>query len=124
MKLKFSMNGYKSLAEKEIFILSSAAQGSFHLIYSFDKNEHITNFVNVWMLEDLIQVDTTTTCGLFQLYFYENLFFPVKNCKLQNYKNLTNIALETLLNELFTLDRKNNKQIINEYITQKQTKMI
>ena len=47
IKLKFSMNGYKNLAEKEIFNLSSAAQDFFHLIYSFGKNETITNFVNV-----------------------------------------------------------------------------
>ena len=47
IKLKFSMNGYKNLAEKEIFNLSSAAQDFFHLIYSFGKNENITNFVNV-----------------------------------------------------------------------------
>ena len=30
------------------------------------------------MLEDPIQMDTTITCGLFQPYFYENLFFPDK----------------------------------------------
>ena len=37
IKLKFSMNAYKNLAEKEIFNLSSPAQDFFHLIYSFDK---------------------------------------------------------------------------------------
>ena len=59
IKLKFSMNGYKNLAEKEIF----------SLIYGFSKNENITNFVNVWMLEDPIQMDTAITCGPFQPYF-------------------------------------------------------
>ena len=73
------MNGYKNLAEKEIFNLSSAAQDFFHLIYSFGKNENITNFVNIWMLEDPIPMETTITCGPFQLYFYENLFFPDEN---------------------------------------------
>ena len=38
IKLKFSMNGYKNLPEKEIFNLSRAAQDSFHLIYSSDVN--------------------------------------------------------------------------------------
>ena len=32
---------------------------------------------------------------------------------------LTNVALETLLNKLFTLDRESNKQIINEHIRQR-----
>ena len=30
------------------------------------------------MLEDPIQDPKTVTCGPFQLYFYENLFFPTK----------------------------------------------
>ena len=46
------MNFYKNLAEKDIFNLSRTAQDFFHLIYSFGKNENITNFVNVWMLKD------------------------------------------------------------------------
>ena len=52
IKLKLPMNGYKNLAEKEIFSLSSAVQDFFHRIYSFGKNKNLTNFVNVWMLED------------------------------------------------------------------------
>ena len=31
----------------------------------------------------------TVTCGLFQLYFYENLFSPDQNSKIQNNKRLT-----------------------------------
>ena len=95
------MNGYKSLAEKEIFNLSSSAQDFFHLIYGFDQNEIITNCVNVWILKDTIQMDTTITCGPFQLHFYENLFFLDEHSKLQNYKTLTNIALETLIRRFF-----------------------
>ena len=123
IKSTFSMNGYKNLAVKRILNLSSAAQVFFYLIYNFGKNENITNFVNVWMLEDSIQMEITITCGAFQLYFYEKLFFPDKNCKLQSYKKLTNVALETILNKLFTLDRENDEQIINEYIKQIQINM-
>ena len=75
------------------------------------------------MLEDPIQMDTTVSCGTFQLYFYKNLFFPDENSKLENYKKLTNVALETLFNKLFTLDRENNEQIINDYIRQRKIKM-
>ena len=70
------------------------------------------------MLEDPIQKPTIMTCGSFQLYFYENLFFPYENSKLHSYKKVTNTALETVLNELFTLDPKNNEQKINKYIQQ------
>ena len=113
------MNGYKNLAEKEIFNISSTVKDFFHLIYSFGKNKYIINFVDVWMLEDPFQMEATITCGSFQLYFCENLFFPDENRKLKSYKKLTNVALETLLNELFTLDRENNEQIMNEYIRQR-----
>ena len=54
------------------------------------------------MLEDPIQMSKTVTCGPFQIYFYENLFFPTKTVKLK----ATSSAIEILLNELFTLDRE------------------
>ena len=76
VKLKFSINSYENMAENERKKLSETAQGFLHLIHSFGKNEIITNFVNVWMLEGLIEKPTTVTCTPFQLYFYENLFFP------------------------------------------------
>ena len=81
------MNGYENLAEKEIFNLSSAAQDFFHLNYTSSKSENITNLVNVWMLEDPIQMDTTVTCGPFQLHFYENLFFQTKTAKYKTTKS-------------------------------------
>ena len=99
IKLKFPMAGYKNLTKKEISGLFSVARDFFHLIHSFGMNEKITNFVNVWMLEDPIQIATTSTCGPFQLYFYENLFFPDENSKLQNCKKLTNVALKTIINQ-------------------------
>ena len=57
-KLKFPMYSYESLAEKEIKNLSETAQDLFHLTYNFGKNENITNFVNMWVLEDPIQKST------------------------------------------------------------------
>ena len=86
VKLKFSMGGYDRLTEKEIHELSETAQDFFHLIHNFGRNEKITNFVNVWMLEDAIQLSHTITCGPYQIYFYKNLFFSDKDSKLHNYK--------------------------------------
>ena len=75
------------------------------------------------MLEDPILKPTTVTCDAFQLYFCKNLFFSNENSKLHSYKKLTNTALETLLNELFSLNHENNGQTINEYIKQQQINM-
>ena len=61
------------------------------------------------MLDDPIQMETTITCGPFKLHFYENLFFPNESSKLHSYKNLTDVVLETIINELFTLDLKTNE---------------
>ena len=118
VKLKFSMNSYKNLAENETKKLSETAQDLIHLIHSFEKNENITNFVNMWMLEGPIQKPTTVTCAIFQWYFYENLFLPDKNSSLNSYQKLTNTPLETLLNERFALNPENNEQTVNKYIKQ------
>ena len=39
------------------------------------------------MLEDPIQMPKTVTCAPFQIYFYENLFFPDKKAKRTATKN-------------------------------------
>ena len=119
-KLKSSMNSYENLIKNETKKLSETAQDLFHLRYSFGKSENIANFVNVWKLEDPVLKPTTMTCRPFYLYFYKNLFFPDENSKLHSYKKLTNTALETLINEIFTLNHENNKETINEYIKQRQ----
>ena len=118
VKLKFSMDSYEKLAENETKKLLETAQD--FISYTVLKKKNITNFVNLWMLEDSIQKPTTVSCGSFQLYFYENFFFFRRKQQLPSYKKLTNTALETLLNELLTLNLENNEQKINEYIKQRQ----
>ena len=108
-KLKFSMNAYEKLAENKIKKLSESAQDFFHLIHNLGKNKQLTNFVKVWVFESPIQMPKTVTCGPFQIYFYENLFFPDKNSKVHSYKKLTNSATETLINEPFTLDQEKKR---------------
>ena len=100
--------------------LSEIARDFFHLLEAFGKTKNIKEFVKVWLLEDPVQQMETTTCGAFQLYFFENLFFPDELTKLHSYQKLTNIAIETILDELFTLDKQKNKQIINDYIKKRQ----
>ena len=64
------------------------------------------------MLQDL----DSSTCGMFQLHFYDNLFNPNENSKIQNDTKLTKRPVETLLNELFTLDNQDsNKQKMEPY---------
>lgn len=59
----------------------------------------------------------SVTCGVFQIYFYDNLFNPDENSKIQNKKRLNKRTIETLLNELFVLnDQKTNEAIIRQYV--------
>ena len=57
----------------------------------------------------------STTYGIFQLYFYENLFNSDKNSKIQDETKLKKATVETLLNELFPHDDKENEIKMNEY---------
>ena len=66
------------------------------------------------MVEDPLQMAKTVTYGLSQLYFYENLFNPKANSKIQNHKKMTKRTTETLLNELFSLNREDNEKTIEQ----------
>ena len=62
------------------------------------------------MVEDRIQDLDSATYGIFQIHFYENLFNPNEKRKIQDQAKLTKKSVETLLNELFSLD----DQVANE----------
>ena len=51
----------------------------------------LCDFVNLSVVEDRIQDLDSITCGIFQINFYDNLFNPNKNCKIQNKIKLTNV---------------------------------
>ena len=68
------------------------------------------------MIEDRIQDLDTLSCGIFQIYFYDNLFNSDQNSKIQNKKSLNKKTVETLLNELFVLnDQEQHEAILNKY---------
>ena len=68
------------------------------------------------MVEERLQDLDYSTCGIFQLYFYDNLFDPDENSKLQYSKKLTRKTVKTLLNELFVLNKQDaNEQKMREY---------
>ena len=81
--LKFSMNAYERIKENETKKLSESAQERFHLIHSFGKNEQLTNLVNVWMLEDPIQMPKTCLVGFLKYIFTKTLIFLTKTAKLK-----------------------------------------
>ena len=69
----------------------------------------------MWMVEDRVQDLNSVTCGIFQIYFYNNLFNPDENSKIQNKKRLNKKTKETLLKKLFVLDQDKNEATVRQY---------
>ena len=85
-------------------------------IQAFGNKLKLRNFVNIWMVENSVQDLNSSTCGIFQLYFYDNIFNPDENSKVQDKAKVNKKAIETLLNEIFVLDNQyKNEQTIREY---------
>ena len=82
-KIKFNLGACKQLSKEEIDSLSDTARDFFYFVQAFGIKLKLRSFVNIWMVEDRIQDFDSATCGIFQLYFYENLFNPNKNSKIQ-----------------------------------------
>ena len=114
-KIKFNLGACKKLSKKEIDSLSDTARDFFYFVQAFGIKLKLKSFVNIWMVEDQIQDLDSNTCGIFQLYFYESLFNPNQNSKIQNDTKLKKSTVETLLNELLSLDDKENEIKMIEY---------
>ena len=82
--IRFNLNACKNLSTEELDSLIDTATNFFHFIQAFGNKLKLRNFVNIWMVEDRIQNLDSATCSIFQLYFYNNLFNPDKNSKIQD----------------------------------------
>ena len=115
-KIKFNLGACKQLSEDEILSLSDTSRNFFYFIQAFGtKLKQLRSFVNIWMLEDRLQDLDSATCGIFQIYFYQNLFNPKENSKIQGETKLNQTTAETLLNEIFSLNDKENEIKMEEY---------
>ena len=110
VNIKFNVNACKNLTKKELDVLSDTATNS-SFVQAFSNKLKLCNFVNIWIVQDRVQDLNSVTCGIFQMNFYDNLFNPNKNSKIQNKKRLNKRAIETLLNELFVLDNQDINEV-------------
>ena len=102
----------KNLSVEELDALSDSDRASnfFHVIQAFGNKLKLHNFVNIWMVEDRVQNLDSVTCGIFQLYFYDNLFNWNENSKIPDKARLNKRTIETLLNELYVFDDQETNQ--------------
>ena len=99
--MKFCVKTWQKISQKTKDQLTDTAQKFFHLLEQFAKLKK-THCMNLLILENTIQNLTTSTCGLFQLYFYKNLFDPDEKSKILNHQTLTKNTSETKMNEFFS----------------------
>ena len=114
-KIKFNLGACKELSKEEIDSLSDTARDFFYFVQAFGIKLKLKSYVNIWMVEDRIQDLESSTSRIFQLYFYKNLFNPNENRKIQNETKFKRTSVETLLNELFSLDDEENEIKMNDY---------
>ena len=114
-KIKFNLGACKHLTKDEIDSLSNTARKFFYFIQAFGIKLKLRSFVNIWMIKDRPQDLDSSTCSIFQIYFYENLFNPDQNSKIQRETRLNKKTIEILLNELFSLDDRENEIKMKEY---------
>ena len=118
-KVRFNLGACKNLSNDEIDSLSDTARNFFCFILVFGIKLKLRNFVNIWMVEDSLQDLDSSTCGIFHLHFYDNLFSrqPQENSEIQNNTRLTkkNKTVETLLNESFAKDRPSQPYSLMEH---------
>ena len=79
---------------------------------------HKRKVVDVFMVDDCLQDLESDTCGIFQLYFYTNLFLPKEDSKIVRNSKLTMKTVATLLNELFVLDINENERRVEAFATE------
>ena len=91
--------------------LNETATYFFHLLYQFAKLKK-TNKMNIVILENDSQELTSSTCGIFQLYFYKHLFDPSIRSTILEHKNLNKTTVQILLYEIFTSETQENERRI------------
>ena len=119
---KFSMKEYEKI--KNEHQLRSTTQDLLHLMYEYGRLHKITDTIVIHSVDDQLQKIETDTCGIFQLYFYYNLFIPFDNSSILKDTKLSKRTIEKLLNEIFSLDRNRNEEEVEMFAKEKDIKRL
>ena len=82
----FIIQDNKKIVEKILFRTEQLTRTDNKITQSFGNKLKLRDFINIWMVEDKVQDVDSVTCGIFQMYFYHNLFNPDQNNKIQKQK--------------------------------------
>ena len=84
MTLKFSIPEYKKI--KTLQKLSETTVDLLHLINEYGIKFRLKNEVIVHLVDDQLQINEKDTYGMYQIYFYVNLFNLLGNSRILNKK--------------------------------------
>ena len=112
--MKFCVETWQKMSHNKKDQLTETAQNVFHLLEQFAKLKG-TCCMNILILQNQLQDLTSTNCGELQLYFYKNLFDPNEKSKILSHRTLNKNTSQTLMNEIFSTDIKENEYIIKNF---------
>ena len=70
----YNLNTCKNFKKRELDALSDTTSSFFHFVQAFGNKLKLRDFVNIWMVKNRVQDLNSVTRGVFQIYFYDNLF--------------------------------------------------
>ena len=104
--------------------LRPTTQDLLHVMYEYGRLHKINDTITVYSVDDQLQKIETDTCGIFQLYFYFNLFMPFEDSSILKDTKLSKRTIEKLLNEIFSLDRDQNEEEVTKFPKKKDIKRL
>ena len=124
LRWNFKLKNYDKLTQKELNRLPTMVCHFFNFLYDFGRYKKIQNTVKVVTVDNNLQSIETDYCGPFQIYFYLNLFEPVKGSAVAGplSKKLDVKLIDALLNEMFNTRTQQNKRILDAFILQHDIK--
>ena len=120
--IKFSMKEYENI--KNEYRLRQTTQDLLHLIYEYGRLHNIKDSITIHSVDDQLQNLETDTCGIFQLYFYFNLFVTFENSSIIEDNKLSKRTIEKLLNEIFSLDRNRKEEEMERFAKEKNIRRL
>ena len=109
--VRFETASYRKVKKET---LTPTARDFFHSLSEFSK-VHNKNWVDIYMVDNQLQNIKSDTCGLFQLYFYVNLFLPKEGSQIVSNRTLTLKTIQNLLNEIFSRNISKNEEIVEDF---------
>ena len=107
--MTFDTNVWDKLPKNKKSQLNETATYFFHLLYQFAKLKQ-SKQMKIVIVETNLQELKSSTCGIFQLYFYKNLFDPSIKSNIIEQKALNTSTVQILLNEIFTSQTEENER--------------